>query len=92
MKMLYRLGNPCWKLMEALGASIYCRIDVQFDPAAHVYIATSPDLKGLVVEAATKEEMFREVPQCIEMILHVQDNHRVTTEPRTVWSGDACLA
>lgn len=90
--MLYRLGNPCWRLFERLGASIYCRIDVHFDPEANVYIATSPDVKGLVVEAKSKEEMFREVPQCIEMLLEAQNNHRHIPEPRTVWSGDACLA
>ena len=89
--MLYRLGNPGWRLLETLGASIYCRIDVQFDVEAKVYIATSPDLAGLVVEAASKEEMFREVPHCIGMLLEAQSPRKHVPEARTIWSGDACL-
>ena len=44
------------------------RIDIQFDSEASVYIATSPDIPGLVVEAPTLVALQGEIPDCITML------------------------
>lgn len=59
--MHYRVGLPGWRTLGRLGASLYFRVKVYRDDEAGVYWAESPDLRGLVIEAATLEELFREV-------------------------------
>ncbi|TAN09446.1 MAG: DUF1902 domain-containing protein [Burkholderiaceae bacterium] len=58
---MYRVGRPGWRLAYRLGATLLYRVNVARDVEAGVYIATSPDVRGLVAEAATFDELFREV-------------------------------
>lgn len=44
------------------------RINVFFDNDVNVFIATSPDVNGLIVEAATKEGLEKEVLNCIDLL------------------------
>lgn len=58
---MYRVGFPGWKLAGRFGVTLVFRVDVLHDSEAGVYVATSPDLRGLVAEAPTLDELFREV-------------------------------
>ncbi len=59
--MNYRVGMPGWRLAARAGARLYFRVKVQRDEEAGVYCATSPDIAGLVIEAATLDELAREI-------------------------------
>ena len=66
----YPLG---WKLSgvaQKLGVPTGARIDVVFDDDARVFIATSKDVKGLVVEADTIEQLMAETNELIPMLLN----------------------
>lgn len=59
--MSVRMGAPLWRLGAWLGMPVTVRVDILRDEEAGVYVATSPDLRGLVVEAETLDELFAEV-------------------------------
>lgn len=66
---MYRLKWPFARFFASLGFSLSIKINVVFDEEANVYVATSNDLKGLVVEAETLDELKQEVALLIpEMI------------------------
>lgn len=46
-------------------------LTIIFDPDANVYIATSPDVRGLVLEAATLDEIYREAEIAIPELLRL---------------------
>jgi|SRR5690625_5101016 len=48
---------------------MYLRIKILRDPEASVFIATSPDLQGLVIEAETMNELIKEAQATIDMLL-----------------------
>ena len=59
--MFYRVGLPCWKFAARLGIPLMVRVNAFYDKEANVFVATSPDLKGLVAEAETLDALEREV-------------------------------
>lgn len=59
--MKYRVGLPGWRLAAKAGADLYLRVDVLRDDEAGVFVATSPDLAGLVAEAETMDSLVRNV-------------------------------
>jgi hypothetical protein len=62
MKRLhYRIGFPGWKVAARLGLVLRLDVMVAKDPEANVYLATSKDLDGLIVEAPTMEQLHEEV-------------------------------
>lgn len=71
---MYRVGFPGWKVASKLGMSVRLRVNISRDEAAGVYIAESPDLDGLIVEATTLEELKREAllgaESLLELALH----------------------
>lgn len=69
---MYRVGLPFWKVIANLGFPISIRIYVMRDRDAGVFIAQSPDLRGLVVEAHTLESLKLEVQLCIDELLSLQ--------------------
>lgn len=66
---MYKVGSPLWKIAARLGVSVSLRIDVRHDDEAGVFIATSPDLKGLVVEASTVDDLIHETNGAVEMLM-----------------------
>lgn len=58
---MYRLGWPFATFFAKMGLSLLIKVEIIHDNDADVYIATSPDLKGLVVEAETLDELEKEV-------------------------------
>jgi Domain of unknown function (DUF1902) len=59
--MFYRVGLPLWRQVARLGFPMMIRVDAFYDREASVFVATSPDLLGLVAEADTLDELKKEV-------------------------------
>ncbi len=66
---MYRVGFPGWKVAARLGVPLVVRVAVVKDDEAGVLVATSPDLRGLVVESPTREELLTSLFECTEMLL-----------------------
>lgn len=60
MAMHYRYGWPLGRTLAKLGFPTKIRVDVIKDEEAGVFIGTSQDICGLVVEAESFEELVRE--------------------------------
>lgn len=65
MKMHYRYGWPFGRLARKIGIPMLIRVEVIRDEEASVYVATSPDVRGLVVEASSIEDVINEVRMLI---------------------------
>ena len=77
---MYRVGYPGWKLAARLNVPLLIKLDVIHDKDAGVYVITSADLRGLVVEApdtATAEELHEEIHGCVESLMR----ERLTQPP-----------
>ena len=57
-------------------------MDIFFDPDAKVYIATSKDVPGLVVEAETVEGVLKEADCCIPELLEL--NKHLLKKPKKI--------
>ena len=77
---MYRIGAPFWKVASRLGVPLSLRVSVWHDEAAGVYVATSSDLRGLVVEAASLDALVPEVSDCIGMLLE-EYLHQIPKRP-----------
>ncbi len=71
---MYKVGYPFWKAFARAGLPVSLRVDVLHDAEVDVFIATSPDLRGLVVEAKTVEELIQETNSAIEMLMEQYAN------------------
>lgn len=60
MGMHYRYGWPMGHLLAKAGVPTKIRVDVIRDEEAGVFVGTSMDLRGLVVESDTLEGIVRE--------------------------------
>ena len=89
---MYRIGRPGWKLAAWLGMNLLVKIDVVRDREAGVFVATSSDLPGLVVEATSMEALFPEVYDCVGMLLAGQLKHALKRRPVAAWDGDFSAA
>jgi hypothetical protein len=58
---MYKIGYPFWRLAARLGVPLRMRVDVAYDAEAKVFVATSSDLRGLVCEAHTIDELVKQV-------------------------------
>lgn len=68
--MYYKLGWPLGKMMARLGVPTVIRIDVVRDDEAGVFVGTSDDVSGLVVEADSLEGVMKEARLVIPELLH----------------------
>ncbi len=66
---MYRLGWPFAAFFAEMGMSLLIKVEIIHDNEANVYVATSPDLKGLVVEAETLDELEKEVWDLVPELL-----------------------
>lgn len=85
---MYRVGFPGWKLAARLNVPLLLRIDVVRDREAGVFVATSPDLRGLVAEASSTEELFKEVYGCVDMLMAEQLKRPPKNRPVAAWTGE----
>lgn len=65
MRMHYRYGWPFGRFLAKAGVPTKIQVNVIFDDEAGVFVGTSTDVCGLVVEAATLEEVIREARSLI---------------------------
>lgn len=89
---MYRVGFPGWKLAARVGMPVFFRVEVMHDEEAKVYVATSPDLRGLVAEAETVDEMFHAVYDCVNMLMDEQIKQPLKSKPLAAWSGELLAA
>lgn len=89
---MYRVGFPGWRLAASLGVTLVFRVDVLHDQEAGVFVATSPDIRGLVAEAPTLEELFHEVNGGADMLLGEQIRVPKAPNVRAAWSDVALAA
>ena len=82
---MYKVGFPLWRTVARLGVPVGLKVDVHHDDEAGVFIATSHDLEGLVVEATTLEELVQETKGAIEMLLEQHINGSSRT-PQTLFN------
>ena len=87
-KSMYRVGFPGWKVASRLGFSLLVKIDVVHDKEARVYVATSHDLPGLVVEAKSMDQLFPDVYDCVDMLLTEHLRSSPKRKPVAAWDGD----
>lgn len=71
MKAVYRVGFPFWKAVARAGKPVEFRVDVYRDNDAGVYLANSPDLRGLHVEADSLDELLQEVRGAADVLLEL---------------------
>lgn len=69
---MYRIGFPFWREAARFGVPLKLRINVTRDDEAGVLVASSDDLRGLVCEAATFDELVREVTSATQELLTLQ--------------------
>ena len=81
-----------WKIAARFGVSLLVKIEVIHDKKAKVFVATSSDLPGLVVESKTIEQLFAEVYDCVDMLLSEQLKSAPKRKPVAAWDGDLCPA
>lgn len=55
----YKAGWPFWRFMAKAGIPIRVTVEVIFDKEAKVFVAHNSNLRGLVAEAETLDELFR---------------------------------
>ena len=85
---MYRVGFPGWKIAARLGVPLLVKIEVLHDKQAKVFVATSRDLAGLVVEVKTIDQLFPEVYDCVDMLLCEQLKRAPKSKPVAAWDGD----
>lgn len=65
----YPISYPFAGLAQTIGARLVIRVNVSKDDDAGVFIAVSPDVKGLVVEAESFEQLQSEVVDLLPILL-----------------------
>jgi len=69
---MYRIGFPFWKLLARMALPMRLRVNILHDPEANVYVAQSPDLDGLIVEAHTLEDLKNEALLAASCLLELK--------------------
>lgn len=78
-------------LQKFFGFTLTVNIDVIFDDEAKVYVATSKDVKGLVLEAATFHELQSEVNEAVINLTELNKTKRPTNTD-LVFHGHCAMA
>lgn len=89
---MYMVGFPGWKIAARFNIPLLLRVHVERDHEANVLVATSPDLRGLVVEAKTREELVEEVFSCVDMLLCEQLKRPLKNRPAAAWTDELLAA
>ncbi|PHV07854.1 hypothetical protein CSQ96_08155 [Janthinobacterium sp. BJB412] len=80
---MYRIGFPFWKQMARLGVPLKLRVNVIRDDEAGVFVATSDDLRGLVCEATSMDDLVKEVNLATCELLSLQMHSMPVPQPVT---------
>lgn len=71
---MYPFNWPFAKTISSLGLPLLIKIQVFYDDEAEVYIATSPMVKGLIIEADSLDEIRKEVELTLPELLELNNN------------------
>lgn len=71
MKKRYRLGWPFGRFIAQLGCPVTIRVNVIHDQEANVFIGTSTDIAGFVVEAETLDLLRKESREVMLSLLEM---------------------
>jgi len=84
---------PGWRLLARFGVPVEVRVAIKFDADAGVYYVAESDLRGLRVEAATMDEMQREILGAASELLHDNFNNGASAGARIIMeSAVTCAA
>lgn len=78
----YRVGFPFWRTFARLGVTLSVIVEVLYDDEAGVFVATSPNLYGLVVEASGIKELLHEIHTSIDDLLYEELKSKVNTQAK----------
>lgn len=81
MRMHYRYGWPMGRLFARLGVPTKILFNVIKDEEAGVFVGTSPDIRGLIVEAETFEALVHEARLLIPEFVHRPQDLPADTVP-----------
>lgn len=90
--MNYPINYPLAKLFSSLGFSLSVRIDVIFDEEARVYVATSKDIAGLVLEADTFQALTLEVQEAVVNLIQLADKPIVHVNADLIYRDPIVIA
>lgn len=71
--MYYRLGWPLGHFLAKAGVPTLIRVNVIRDDDAAVFVGTSHDVPGLVLETSTLEEMLSEINATVPELLNCRE-------------------
>lgn len=87
-----RPAFPGWRLLAKLGVPVEVRVRIERDAEADVYYVVESDLRGLHVEAATMDEMQREILGAVSELLHDEFNNGAGAGARIIMQSAATCA
>ena len=82
---LFWFEYPLWSLLARFGRRLTIRVSVLHDEEADVYVATSKDMRGLVCEADTMEELKAEVERVVRDLAALCVRGKDPALPIVVW-------
>ncbi len=91
--MNYPFSFPFADKISQLGFTLTIKIDVHYDPDVDVYIATSKDIPGLVIEAESFAGLEQEVKEAIPNLLSLSGNQKfLKTSADLIYTDHIVLA
>jgi predicted RNase H-like HicB family nuclease len=82
---MYRVGLPGWKLAAKWGVPVRLRVNITQDLEANVYVAVSPDLDGLIVEAHTLDALKDEALAAAAVLLELAIHSKPQAQTDFIW-------
>ena len=82
---MYRVGLPGWKIAAKYGVPVSLRVNIMQDLEANVYVAQSPDLEGLIVEAHTLDELKDEALAVAGVLLELALHTKTPARTDFIW-------
>lgn len=83
-KFHYRVGLPFWKFFVKHGAVAKIYVEIIYDKEAKVFVAHNSNLRGLVTEAPTLEELVKNVHEVIGILMEEALKSKMPSEPATL--------
>lgn len=66
---MYRVGWPGALMLGRLGVPLEIKVFIRFDEEARVFVGVSDDIRGLVVEGASLDEIAKEVEELVPALM-----------------------
>ena len=84
---MYPIEYPLWSLLARFGRRLTVNLDVLHDEEAGVYVATSKNLRGLVCEAPTMDELKAETEHVLRDLVAFCVRGKNPALPVLVWQA-----